>query len=307
MSRTQARRRSPSRTLGGRASWAIVAVLAVAVVGGLIVAFATNRGEGGAVATGAGVSHVHGLGVNPGDGDLYAATHHGVFRIPDDGGAELVSVPRDTMGFTVVGADHFLGSGHPAFQGDPLLEEGTPPVLGLIESTDAGKSWKARSLFGEVDFHALHAAHGEVFGFDGATGRFLVSGDRERWEVRAEGVMMSDFAIDPASADRLVAMTDNGLAESDDGGRSWAPTDGPDVVFLSWSAEQGLWGVDPQGHVFTRTADTWEERSALPGTPQALLAHDDALYAAVSGRDGTGIFVSDDGGSSWQLRYQDGE
>ncbi|MEX2658296.1 MAG: hypothetical protein WD232_01265, partial [Acidimicrobiales bacterium] len=85
MSRTQARRRSPSRGVGGRASWAIAAVLVVAVVGGLIVAFATNRGEGGTVATGAGVSHVHGLGVNPGDGDLYAATHHGVFRIPDDG------------------------------------------------------------------------------------------------------------------------------------------------------------------------------------------------------------------------------
>lgn len=33
-----------------------------------------------------GVTHVHGLGIDPADGTLYAATHHGVFRILRRGG-----------------------------------------------------------------------------------------------------------------------------------------------------------------------------------------------------------------------------
>ncbi|MFJ3658738.1 hypothetical protein ACIPPR_36225 [Streptomyces nigra] len=41
------------------------------------------------------------------------------------------------MGFTVIGARTFLGSGHPA-EGS-----GGHANRGLIESTDSGKTWKA--------------------------------------------------------------------------------------------------------------------------------------------------------------------
>jgi hypothetical protein len=60
------------------------------------------------------LAHVHGLGVDPADGTLYAASHHGVFRIPTGSEPERVSEVQDTMGFTVVGPGRFLGSGHPA-------------------------------------------------------------------------------------------------------------------------------------------------------------------------------------------------
>lgn len=80
--------------------------------------------------------HVHGLGVNPADQTLYAATHTGVFAI-ENGSAHLIANRRqDTMGFTVVGPDQFLGSGHPA-----SLNEPNP--LGLIRSDDAAKTWSA--------------------------------------------------------------------------------------------------------------------------------------------------------------------
>ena len=61
------------------------------------------------------------------------------------------------MGFTVVGPDRFLGSGHPDAAG---IRQGKPARLGLIESTDAGDSWASRSLSGEVDFHALASSQG---------------------------------------------------------------------------------------------------------------------------------------------------
>ncbi|MBA3802551.1 MAG: hypothetical protein H0X22_06565, partial [Acidimicrobiia bacterium] len=60
-----------------------------------------------------GMSHVHGLGLNPADGSLIVATHNGTFRIPADSedAERLGDSLQDTMGFTVVGPDHFLGSG----------------------------------------------------------------------------------------------------------------------------------------------------------------------------------------------------
>ena len=56
--------------------------------------------------------HVHGLGVDPGDGMLYAATHSGLFKIPEQGEAERVANrAQDTMGFSIVGPGRFIGSG----------------------------------------------------------------------------------------------------------------------------------------------------------------------------------------------------
>lgn len=300
----------------GAVSWPLVAVVvvSVAVAGGLLVSAAVAPDRDADIALTSptaetGVSHVHGLGINPADGELYAATHHGVFRIPGEGDGEgsaaLVSAPRDTMGFTVVGPDRFLGSGHPAFRGDPLYDEDETPLLGLIESADAGETWEVRSLFGEVDFHSLEAAHDLVYGFDSTSSRFLVSSDGEEWETRSDGLAMSDFAVDPASPEHVVAMTDAGLAESTDGGRSFEPIEGPALLYLSWHPELGLWGVDEKGGVARRDGPSWRARGELPGPPQALLVADDAVYAAASKGDRTGIYVSSDEGRSWQLRYAD--
>jgi hypothetical protein len=51
------------------------------------------------------------------------------------------------MGFTIVGPDSFLSSGHP--DGRDRL----PSFLGLIRSDDGGRSWRPVSLLGERDFH----------------------------------------------------------------------------------------------------------------------------------------------------------
>ena len=135
----------------------LLAAAAVVVVS--VVAWIVTRDGGsddpatGGAGADTGVEHVHGLGVDPADGTLYVATHYGTFRVPADGPAQRIGDSlQDTMGFTVVGADHFLGSGHPDQQG---FDEGQPPLRGLIESTDGGETWEALALSGEVDFHAL--------------------------------------------------------------------------------------------------------------------------------------------------------
>jgi hypothetical protein len=81
--------------------------------------------------------HIHGLGIKPADGALMIATHSGLFRAAKGAQtAEPVGDRRqDTMGFTVVGPNRFLGSGHP----DP--RDDLPPLLGLIRSDDGGRKW----------------------------------------------------------------------------------------------------------------------------------------------------------------------
>ncbi len=104
------------------------------------------------------LSHIHGLGVDPADGALYAGTHYGVYRLSSERAPERVGdIVQDFMGFTVAGPNHFLGSGHP---GESNRDD--PPNLGLIESTNSGKSWTSVSMNGQADFHSLDYRHGLV-------------------------------------------------------------------------------------------------------------------------------------------------
>jgi len=244
------------------------------------------------------ISHVHGLGLNPADGSLVVATHHGSFRvIPESGDASLIGDTRqDTMGFTVVGPDHFLGSGHPDLVG---RRAGQPAQLGLIESTDAGATWAPIALSGEVDFHGLASVDGAVYGWDAVTGRFMVSVDRREWQTRST-VDLFGFAVDPDDAERIAAARPSGMSESVDGGRSWRNTDGPDAVTLSWPTGGDLWAAEPDGSVWRRDGSDWARVGQLPGEPQALLATATDIYGAVIEDDGaTGLYASADGGRSW--------
>jgi hypothetical protein len=166
--------------------------------------------------------HVHGLGVNPRDDALFVATHTGLFRsAPHERSATRVADRRqDTMGFTVVGPDHFLGSGHPDFRAK------LPPFLGLIESRDAGRSWRPISLLGKADFHILEATGERVYGFgsDWQTReqRLLVSRDGGgRWEQRPTPEPLLSLAVSPDDPEHVVASGERRLYGSTDGGGTW--------------------------------------------------------------------------------------
>ena len=247
--------------------------------------------------------HVHGLGVDPGDGTLYAATHSGLFKIPEQGEAERVANrAQDTMGFSIVGPGRFIGSGHPDFREDDVR----PPLLGLIESDDAGVTWDRVSLHGEADFHALSAAHGRVYGYDSTSGTFMVTKNKREWDRRSRLPMLG-FAVDPADPDNVVAASPDGPVFSSDGGRTWTPLAGaPPLAVVAWQEGAGLFGVAVDGTVH-RSGDggrTWQRTGSAGGEPEALMVDTDAgqarVHVAVAGR---GIVVSEDGGKTFTTRY----
>lgn len=201
---TTPRRTAPRRRRRGRCA--------------LLLAACGDDGDEGDEAAGsaAGPVHVHGLGVNPEDEALFVATHTGLFRSPaGSSSAERVDDQfQDTMGFTVVGPDHFLGSGHPA------PGEDRPPNLGLIESTDGGQSWEELSLAGEADFHVLRLAHDRVYAYNVLSGELMLSADGgETWTTRRPPAPLIDLAVDPRDS-RARRRLDRGRTGAERGRRA---------------------------------------------------------------------------------------
>jgi photosystem II stability/assembly factor-like uncharacterized protein len=245
-----------------------------------------------------GVVHVHGIGRNPADGALMIATHTGLFRVGSEGQdpERVAGRYQDTMGFTVVGPDHFLGSGHPGSADDP-------PFLGLIESRDAGESWRAISLRGEVDFHVLEAQGSTVYGFgsdfESREARFLQSKDGGRsWKRLAPPEGLLGLAIDSDDPRHIVALGEDRGYVSRDGGSRWRPLGVPGGL-VTWSEELGLVAVDLQGIVrrASEPEGKWEEVGRLGGPPAALEAVGEEVLAATHESQ---ILSSPDAGATWR-------
>ncbi|MDQ3629783.1 MAG: glycosyl hydrolase [Actinomycetota bacterium] len=244
------------------------------------------------------LEHIHGLGVDPGSGSLYVATHYGLFT-SREGQVKLERVgesQQDVMGFSVVGPGRFIGSGHP----DPSQE--LPPNLGLIASTDEGKSFENVSLLGKADFHVLRAAGRQVYGFDGASGKLMVSTDGGRkWTSRTPPAGVFDLAISPEDPQRIVASTEKGLFSSANAGETWRPLPVETPGLLAWSAPDSLVLIDGAGKV-ARSSDagaSFADVGSIPGPPSAFGSDKADLYAALG--DGQ-IVQSTDGGASWAVR-----
>jgi hypothetical protein len=245
--------------------------------------------------------HVHGLGVNPADGALFVATHTGLFRaaLGQSQARRVGDRFQDTMGFTVTGPDRFLGSGHPDGR------ERLPPFLGLLRSTDAGRSWDPVSLLGKRDFHVLEAAGDRIYGygadFESREANLLVSDNGgRRWQQRTPPEPLHSLAIDPDDPDSVVASGEKGIYSSGDAGRGWRPlTD--QAGLLAWPRADALFLVRLDGSV-ARSTDrgrSWNQAGQTNGHPAALESAGDMLYVAL--HDGT-IKRSADEGQHWRIR-----
>ncbi|MEP7054244.1 MAG: F510_1955 family glycosylhydrolase [Actinomycetota bacterium] len=244
-----------------------------------------------------GAVHVHGLGVDPRNDELFAATHLGLLRIDTAGKATRVANRyQDTMGFTVLGPGRFVASGHPD------LREHRPVKLGLIESSDAGLTWVPRSLSGTADFHDLASSHGVIYGLDSASGTLMVTADMTRWDTRSVGGLR-DIAVAPDDANAVIGLTGHDVVASRDGGRTFAALPAaPALVLVAWGPE-GVFGLTDSGDVYFSADDgqTWSPRGSVKGRPAAIAAGGSEIFAALE--DGV-IVASADGARTWNVRYR---
>jgi hypothetical protein len=274
------------------------AVFAAAVVAIVVLAATSERGGTEPIGQVAAPGHIHGLGIDPGDRSLLIATHDGLFRAAEESSevARVGDSDRDLMGFSVVGTDHFLASGHPGRELDEL-----PPHLGLTESRDGGLSWESVSLLGEADFHVLRAQGRRVYGHNGADGRFMVSDNLGRdWSERTVPSEPVDLAVSPVAADHLIAATADGLQESRDAARTWRAVS-EQRGLLAWPQPDRLFLIELDGRTMLSNdgGRTFRPQGHVDGQPVAFTADGDRLYVALE--DGA-VMQSTDGGASFTPR-----
>lgn len=241
------------------------------------------------------VGHVHGLGVNPADQNLYVATHTGVFRLNQT--IERVGPAQDTMGFTVTGADAFLGSGHPAVPTDSTN-------LGLIRSTDAASTWQPVAFKDDADFHAIDVAGPWTYAYSSDRG-LIRSKDLKAWtRITREGLY--DIAADPQNSSRLLVTTDAGaLRRLRVGETSEVLTGSPLMGPIDFARPLLVVGLGPGGEVYVSRngGQTWTKEANLPGDAEAVDASATSWHAATS----TGIYTSTDEGITWRPLFRVGK
>jgi photosystem II stability/assembly factor-like uncharacterized protein len=208
--------------------------------------------------------HVHGVARDPGDGTVYLATHEGLFRY-DKGAPVRVGPVVDWMGFSIAGPGHFYTSGHP---GDGV---DLPAPVGLMESTDAGKTWSVRSLGGKSDFHALASSSKGVLAYDGT---LRSTADGETWTKLAISAEPTSLAAAPDGS-RILATTASSVLLSSDQGATWAPLPAaPPLLLAAWADKTTATGVTTTGHlaVTTNAGATWTTGTARVDSAQAISA-----------------------------------
>lgn len=269
---------------------------AVALLAGCTAEGAPQATDNGAPPTGTLPStHVHGVAFEPADGTVLLATHEGLFRIGEGGESTHVGPEIDLMRFAASGPEHLLASGHPA----PHVD--LPEPVGLIESTDGGRTWTVLSRPGVSDFHALTVSDAGVLGYDGA---LLRSVDGTEWEEL-------DFPAQPhtlaAAADgqRILATTEEGLLRSSDGGASWTRMDGaPLLQIVTWAGnDTDIVGVDRSGQFWADEdgAPTWRQGAQLDAAPEAIAATSSGdRVARIVAVTTDALLESDDGGRTFE-------
>lgn len=213
------------------------------------------------------ITHVHGLGYDPGADALYVASHHGLAQGVRDGASwawQYVGTERyDFMGFTTdaVTPGTFYSSGHPD---DPRAFGAVQ--LGLRRSQDNGTTWEQRSLKGQVDFHALTAL--------------------------------------PTGTGHLAGFFQGNLKVSQDAGATWQDHPVADLsVYALAASNDALWAGTGSGLKRTTDYATWTDGSAgrFSGIVSSIAISSDAqllLVGTADGRSGS-TFRSLDGGQTW--------
>ncbi|QGQ44470.1 F510_1955 family glycosylhydrolase [Metabacillus sediminilitoris] len=169
------------------------------------------------------IEHIHGMGYAGNNNDLYFAIHDGLVRLSHNKWYKTSENNHDYMGFQAID-EGFYSSGHPE-QGSNLKNP-----LGLIKSSDAGRSFKKLAFYGETDFHYLAAGYtshtiyviNEMQNTELETGLYYTDDEGENWiKSDMKGVSFNsigNIATHPTKSNMIGISTDNGLFISDDFG-----------------------------------------------------------------------------------------
>lgn len=271
------------------------------VFAGLVAACGTDPAE--IVADPGDLRHIHDFAMAD-DGTLLAASHTGLYRIEGLERALLVGTERhDLMAMIREDDGDLLASGHPDLRLERYRVDGKEPHLGLIESSDLGRSWNLLGMLGEADFHALAAAPNGTYAAESTGGAVWFRSAAGEWERRG-ALELNDLAVDPDDSSRVLGTAlDGGLWYSIDGGIDWTEIpDAGEVVEVEWPSGDSTYGIDATGKIWS-AADPESEWAIVgdgPSEVETFWIDSGTWWVGVHGGD---IWRSDNSGADWVQVY----
>lgn len=173
--------------------------------------------------------HAHGLGYSADGSRILIPNHSGIAVYSEGRWSKAPGLAHDYMGFAVT-RESIYSSGHVAGS------RGRTHPLGLMRSSDGGRSWTVLGFEGEVEFHlvaagyfsdALYIHAAEPNPVMERAGIYRRIGERLVGWRRAAGQGLEGelgmLAVHPTEAATLAAATTGGLFLSRDGGEAFRP------------------------------------------------------------------------------------
>jgi len=261
------------------------------VLSGLIASFLllganTAVGSGQSIGT---ISHIH--SVRAFGDQVILGTHEGLFRYVDQKTVQLMGPEIfDIMGLAVFGKKLYA-SGHPG-PGSKL-----PEPVGLLLSTDSGKSWKKLGLQGEVDFHLLESAGADIYGVDSGSGNLMYSNNAgKKWISRGKNVV-SDIAINPLKGGAALALRDGKLIATQNSFTTMRNVNSTAAfTSLDWITGSLLATGGKSLYRSTDSGMSWKKLSDFP-EDASTVTQSAKIIAVVAGNS---IYKSTDGGKTFK-------
>jgi photosystem II stability/assembly factor-like uncharacterized protein len=261
------------------------------VLSGLIASFLllganTAVGSGQSIGT---ISHIH--SVRAFGDQVILGTHEGLFRYVDQKTVQLMGPEIfDIMGLAVFGKKLYA-SGHPG-PGSKL-----PEPVGLLLSTDSGKSWKKLGLQGEVDFHLLESAGADMYGVDSGSGNLMYSNNAgKKWTSRGKNVV-SDIAINPLKGGAALALRDGKLMATQNSFTTMRNVNStPAFTSLDWITGSLLATGGKSLYRSTDSGMSWKKLSDFP-EDASTVTQSAKIIAVVAGNS---IYKSTDSGKTFK-------
>ena len=162
------------------------------------IAFLLTQASLSSAATFDSVSHIH--GIKAFGKTILMGTHEGLFEYEAQNNMQPIGKdPFDIMGLDANGTTLFA-SGHPS------ANSKLPNPLGLLRSSDGGKTWKSVSLLGKVDFHFLEVSGSQIYGGNATDGSLMYSNNLGKsWKQIGE-MKFTDIAILPGTQGGALAI-----------------------------------------------------------------------------------------------------
>lgn len=263
--------------------------------------------------------HVHGLAYSPDGKTLLVPSHTGLAVFRDGAWSEANGPIHDFAGFSAAqGA--IYASGHPP------VGSTFPNPLGLVKSTDGGRTWQPLSLGGEADFHLIAAGHrsGALYVFSTQPNRAMAQpglhstlDEGKTWRratTRHLDGEIFTIAAHPQEPGTLAVASSTGLHISRDGGETFRRIDGKQaataVAFdfdgrLRYARavrrELITIGLDNRARSLIRLPpiglDYPTHIAQSPAAPRTLAIATDRRH----------VYVTSDGGSNWRQIAKDGD